>query len=167
MAFYCPWKLYGNHSLKLRGEVIENNIPTVISRETRGDDRAWGVGVLCFYLFMRMFDSTVSGLGEGRRLCHLQSCDFLFMCLAGSGPRHNGSLQSPVSDTQTHGGSDYFGLHSHPVAMNNRCLWTCATARSIWSRRSPPAVAAKDAGPWESASHWFYNTCHLKRRGSK
>lgn len=49
---------------------------------------------------------------------------FLFMCLCGSGPRHNRSLQSIVLHTQ---GSDYFSLHSHPVAMNKCCLWTSAT----------------------------------------
>lgn len=34
MAFYSPWKLYGNHNERLPAEVTKNNNPTVISRET-------------------------------------------------------------------------------------------------------------------------------------
>lgn len=114
-----------------------------------------------------MFDSTVNGLCEGRRLCHLQSCDFLFMCFSGNGPTHNGSLQSTVSDTHTHRGSDYVSLHSHPVAMNKCCLWTFATVWASDHAGLPLLLEEMLCIVCRLVTYFGSNSCHLKRGETK
>lgn len=79
---------------------------------------------LFIYLYVRFGPSKWSG--QNRCSYHLQSCNFLFMCLSGVGPRHNRRLQSTVETTQ---GSAHFSSRSHPVGMNKCCLWTCAWLR--------------------------------------
>lgn len=115
MVFYYPWRLYGNHNLKLLDEVIKSNNPTVISKERT---RAF----VFIYLYVWFEAERLRGDSV---LVSSSKLWFLFMCLLGNRPRHNRRLQSIVADTTQ--GSDRFSLHLHPADMNKCCLWTSAT----------------------------------------
>lgn len=117
MAFYCPWRLYGNHNQKLLGEVIKSNNPTVISKERT---RAF------VFIYLHVWFEAERSRGDSV-LVSSSKLWFLFMCLSGNRPRRNRRLQSIVADTTQ--GSDRFSLHLHPAAMNKCCLWTSTT---VW-----------------------------------
>lgn len=149
MAFYCRRKLYGNRNLGLLGEVTENNNPTVISRETKA--RA-----VVFCLFIWMFFlcdlgvSAVSGRGESRCLCRLQSCDFLSCASQATGLTQWEASKYSCREYRRLG---HFSFSSHPAAWINVAferLPECdCLIMKVW--RSRPC--------WSCRCVWYGSVC--------